>query len=48
MSILVRFPPSSMSTEQYEQVKRRLSEGGGFPPDGMEYDVCFGPEATGA
>jgi hypothetical protein len=44
MSILIRFPPSSMSTEQYEQVKRRVSEGGGFPPDGMEYHVCFGPE----
>jgi hypothetical protein len=46
MSILVRFPPTSMTTEQYEQVKKRVSENGPFPPDGMEYHVCFGPEGN--
>jgi hypothetical protein len=25
-------------------VKARVSEDGGFPPDGLEYHVCFGPE----
>lgn len=46
MSILVRFAPASMTTEQYEAVKSRVSEGDGFPPDGMEYHVCFGPEGN--
>jgi hypothetical protein len=43
MSVVVRFP-QPLTTEQYEQVKARVSEGGGFPPDGLEYHVCFGPE----
>lgn len=46
MSILVRFAPASMTTEQYEAVKKRVSEGHDFPPDGMEYHVCFGPEGN--
>lgn len=46
MSILVRFAPTSMTTEQYEAVKSRVSEGHDFPPDGMEYHVCFGPEGN--
>jgi hypothetical protein len=46
MSILVRFAPESMTTEQYEAVKKRVSEGHDFPPDGMEYHVCFGPEGN--
>jgi len=44
MSILVRFAPASMTTEQYEQIKRAVSENGEFPPPGMELHVCFGPE----
>ncbi len=42
MSILVRFAPASATTtEQYDETIRRLSEGGDFPPEGMEYHVCF-------
>jgi hypothetical protein len=42
MSILIRFaPPSSPTTEQYDETIRRLEEAGDFPPDGMEYHVCF-------
>jgi hypothetical protein len=40
MSILVRFAPSGTTTEQYDESIRRL-EATGFPPDGMEYHVCF-------
>ncbi len=41
MSILVRFAPTSeTTTEQYDETIRRL-EGGDFPPEGMEYHVCF-------
>jgi hypothetical protein len=46
MSILVRFAPLSMTTEQYERIKKHVSEHGPFPPDGMEYHVCFGPEGN--
>ena len=46
MSVLVRFPSTSMTTQQYEQVKKRVSENGPFPPDGMESHVCYGPEGN--
>ena len=42
MSVLMRFAPAGASTtEQYDEVIRRLQEGGDFPPDGLEYHVCF-------
>ena len=42
MSMVVRFSPEGMTTDQYEAVTRRLSEAGHWPPDGLEYHVCFG------
>jgi hypothetical protein len=42
MSVLFRFSPAGMTTDQYEAVRRRLSEAGHWPPDGLEYHVCFG------
>ena len=33
-----------MSTEQYEQVKKRVSEGGGFPPMAWSTTSASGPE----
>jgi hypothetical protein len=44
MSLVVRFHPTGMSTEKYEQAVRRVEEAGQFPPDGMDYHVCFGSE----
>jgi len=42
MSVLVRFAPASAtSTEQYDDTIRRLEGAGDFPPDGLEYHVCF-------
>jgi hypothetical protein len=42
MSVLVRFSTTSpTTTEQYDDSIRRLQEAGEFPPDGMEYHVCF-------
>lgn len=43
---LVRFAPPSMTTAQYEEVKHRVSEEGGFPPEGLEMHVCFGDEGA--
>jgi hypothetical protein len=42
MSVLVQFAPAgATSTEQYDETIRRLEKSGDFPPDGMEYHVCF-------
>lgn len=40
MSILVRFAPTAMTAEQYDEAQRRLQEGD-WPADGLEYHVCF-------
>ena len=42
MSVLFRFSPEGMTTDQYETVRRRLEEAGHWPPDGLEYHACFG------
>lgn len=42
MSVLIRFTPTSATTtEQYDETIRRLQEAGDFPPEGMDYHVCF-------
>jgi hypothetical protein len=42
MSVLVRFAPAgATTTEQYDETIRRLEGAGDFPPDGLEYHVCF-------
>jgi hypothetical protein len=42
MSIVVRFAPTSVTTtEQYDETVRRLTDAGDFPPEGMDYHVCF-------
>jgi hypothetical protein len=46
MSIVVRFAPASLTAEQYDESARRLTESGDFPPDGMDYHVCFGTEGN--
>jgi hypothetical protein len=44
MSMLVRFPPSNVSKDQYDSVKGKLEEAGDWPADGCQLHVCFGPE----
>ena len=44
MSVLVRFTPTNVTKEKYEESLRRLKEAGDFPPEGMELHVAFGPE----
>jgi len=46
MSIVVRFQPASLTSEQYDESLRRLENGGDFPPDGLDYHVCFGSEGN--
>jgi hypothetical protein len=45
MSIVVRFHPSNLTTELYDQSTQKLEEAGvEFPPDGLDYHVCFGTD----
>jgi len=46
MSVLVRFSPASLTAAQYDESIRKLEEVGDFPPDGLDYHVCFGTEGN--
>lgn len=47
MSIVVRYNPPSLTTDQYDEADRRLREAGvELLPDGLEYHVCFGSEGN--
>jgi hypothetical protein len=40
-SVLVRFTPASITTEQYDETIRRLEKSGDWPPAGLELHVAF-------
>jgi hypothetical protein len=42
VSLVIRFSPPSLTAQQYDEVVRRLTEGGVFPADGLDYELCFG------
>lgn len=45
MSIVVRFKPTNVTKEKYDESLRRLEEAGLWPdPAGLELHVLFGPE----
>ena len=44
MSIIVRFPLSNVTKDQYDSVRNALEEAGDWPPDGCELHVCFGDQ----
>ena len=44
MSVLIRFAPPSLTAQQYDDSVGRLQKAGYFPPEGLEYHVCFGKE----
>jgi hypothetical protein len=44
MSVLIRFAPASLTAQEYDESVRRLEAQGNWPPDGLEYHVCFGSE----
>jgi len=47
MSIVVRFLPASLTAQQYNETIHRLEQDGGdWPPDGLDYHVCFGPDGN--
>jgi hypothetical protein len=46
MSILVSFGPASMTTAQYDEATSKLEAAGIWPPDGLDYHVCFGTDGA--
>ena len=44
MSIVVRFNPTNLTKEKYDESVELLKEAGAWPPDGLDYHVFFGPE----
>jgi hypothetical protein len=46
MSVVVRFTPTNVTKEKYDESIRRLKEAGEFPPEGMAYHVAFGPDGS--
>ena len=42
MSIVVRFPPSNVTKQQYDTVRSALEQAGDWPADGVQLHVCFG------
>jgi hypothetical protein len=43
VSIVVRYQPTGLTRQQYDEVSR-LMEGSAWPPDGMDTHVLFGTE----
>lgn len=46
MSVLIRFAPASLTAAQYDESIRKLEESGDFPPEGLDYHVCFGSDGN--
>ena len=46
MSFVVRFSPTSLTAEKYDETVRILEEAGDFPADGLAYHVCFGSDGN--
>ncbi len=46
MSIVVRFTPTGLTAQQYDRTVRALEAAGDFPPDGLDYHVCFGSDGS--
>jgi len=46
MSIVVRFNPTNLTTEQYDASVSRLEQTGLWPPEGLELHILFGEEGN--
>ena len=46
MSVLIRFAPAALTSAQYDESVSKLEAAGDFPPDGLDYHVCFGSEGS--
>jgi hypothetical protein len=44
VSIVVRYRPTGLTREQYDDVSRRMEEAGAWPPEGLDMHVLFGTD----
>ena len=44
MRMLIHYSPASLTAEQYDEATRLIEEVEEFPPEGLEYHVCFGSD----
>ena len=44
VSIVVRFPPSNTTKQQYDSVRKALEDAGDWPAPGCQLHVVFGDE----
>jgi hypothetical protein len=45
MSIVVRYQPANLTKEKYDSTNQKLAGAGvTWPPDGLDYHVCFGED----
>ena len=45
MSIVVRFQPANLTKEKYDSTNEKIRAAGvDWPPDGLDYHVCFGED----
>jgi len=47
MSIVVRYQPKSLTAEKYDATNEQIEAAGlDWPPDGMDYHICFGTDGN--
>ena len=47
MAIVVRHKPVGLTKEKYDATTQRLEQGDvGWPPEGLDYHVCFGEDGS--
>ena len=47
MSIVVRYHPASLTAEKYDATNQQFEAAGiEWPPDGLDYHVCFGTDGN--
>jgi hypothetical protein len=47
VSIVVRYKPKSLTAEKYDATNEQLGAAGvEWPPDGMDYHICFGTDGN--
>ena len=44
MSIVVRFAPTGLTKAKYDSTIEKIEAAEKFPPDGLEYHICFGSD----
>jgi hypothetical protein len=44
MSLVVRFAPTGLTKAKYDSTLEAIKASGPFPPDGLDYHICFGAD----